>query len=165
MDDTWEVHTKNLELSGTRLVYLNAHDALAILKNSLSLPKMLYHLRCTHSGDHPSLPVIDTVLHDLVCQICNVILSDLQWDQASLPVKWGDLGIRKTTYVASSAFLASVAGVVDLVSAILPAGRSVLTTSAKVQHCQCGSSSVEEPPLSTKKHGPRNAGIHRSSRV
>jgi len=131
MDDTWEVHRNNLEIAGSRLAYLNAHDALVILKNSLSLPKMLYHLRCTYSGDHPSLPVIDAMLRDLVCQILNVNLSDLQWDQASLPVKWGGLGIRKTTHVASSAFLASAAGVVDLVSAILPAGRRVSTIRAK----------------------------------
>src|SRR6476469_335724 len=77
---------------------------------------MLYHLRCTYSGDHPPLPVIDAMLRDLVCQILNVNLNDLQWDQASLPVKWGGPGIRKTTHVASSAFLASAAGVVDLVS-------------------------------------------------
>src|SRR6476469_10172995 len=43
----------------------------------------------------------------------------------------GGLLIRKTTHVASLAFLASAAGVVDLVSAILPAGRSVSTIRAK----------------------------------
>src|SRR6476469_9525721 len=43
----------------------------------------------------------------------------------------GGLGIRKTTHVASSAFLASAARVVDLVSAILPAGRRVSTICVK----------------------------------
>src|SRR6476619_3628453 len=92
---------------------------------------MMYNLLCTYSGDHPYLPVIDAMLRDLVCQILNVNLSDLQWDQASLPVKWGGLGIRKATHVASSAFLASAAKVVDLVSAILPAGHRVSTICVK----------------------------------
>ena len=56
----------------------------------------------------------------MLCQILNVDLSDDQWEQASLPVKWGGLGIRKACQVASSAFLASATGASTLVSTILP---------------------------------------------
>ena len=122
MDDIWEHHRDSFVIAGTRLKNLHAHDALVIVKHSLSLPKLLFHLRCTYSGDHPMLQILDMKLRDMVSQILNVDLSDQQWNQAALPVKWGGLGIRKTTQVAPSAYLASVAGVKDLVSSILPAG-------------------------------------------
>ena len=52
-------------------------------------------------------------------QILNVDIDDHQWDQASLSVKFGSLGIRKPSHVAPSTFLASVAGTSSLVSSIL----------------------------------------------
>ena len=119
-DTVWESHSANLNRAAGRLSNLCAHDALALLKNSLSLPKLLFHLRCTFSGDHPALPLLDNKLRDMLCQILNVDLSDDQWEQASLPVKWGGLGIRKACQVASSAFLASATGASTLVSSILP---------------------------------------------
>ena len=125
MDDIWDGHKLSLELAGSRLTHISAHDALVILKHSLSLPKLLFHLRCTFSGDHPALPLLDEKLRDLMGHILNVDLSDHQWSQATLPVKWGGLGIRRTTQVAPSAFLASAAGVETLVSSILVNGRPV----------------------------------------
>ena len=86
-DTVWESHSANLNRAEGRLSNLCAHDALALLKNSLSLPKLLFHLRCTFSGDHPSLPLLDNKLRDMLRQILNVDLSDDQWEQASLPVK------------------------------------------------------------------------------
>ena len=123
MDDVWEGHRASLELAGSRLINLNAHDSLVILKHSLSLPKLLFHLRCTYTADHPALSVLDGKLRDLMGRILNVDLSDQQWIQATLPVKWGGLGIRRSTQVAPSAFLASTAGVEVLGSSILPQGR------------------------------------------
>src|SRR5277367_4083289 len=96
MDDIWELHRDSFAIAETRF------------KHSLSLPKLLFHLRCTYSGDHPMLQILDMKLRDMVSQILNVDLSDQQWNQAALPVKWGGLGIRKTTQVAPSAYLASV---------------------------------------------------------
>src|SRR6476469_738151 len=57
-------------------------------------------------------------------QILNVDLKDNQWIQATLPVKQGALGIRRTTQVAPSAFLTSAAGVKDLCSSILSGSRT-----------------------------------------
>jgi len=39
--------------------------------------------------------------------ICNLSLTDLQWLQASLPVKDGWLSVRRVSSLAFSAFLAS----------------------------------------------------------
>jgi len=41
--------------------------------------------------------------------IANYNLDDAAWDQASLPVKEGGLGIRSVAVLAPSAFLASAA--------------------------------------------------------
>src|SRR6476469_1949499 len=95
-------------IAGSRLINLSAHDALIILKNSLSLPKLLFHSRCCYSGDHPVLPLIEDKLRDLMSQILNVELSGDHWEQATLPVKLGGLGTRKPTQIAPSAYLASV---------------------------------------------------------
>src|SRR6476469_7004070 len=57
-------------------------------------------------------------------QILNVDLNDSQWIQATLPVKQGGLGIRRTTHVTPSAFLATAAGVKDLCSSILAGSRT-----------------------------------------
>ena len=119
LDTIWAKHKAALERAASRLKLLNSHDALVILKNALSLPKLLFHLRCTFSGNHPTLALLDEELKSMLCQFLNVDLDDHQWDQASLPVKCGGLGIRKPTHVAPSAFLASVAGTSSLVSSIL----------------------------------------------
>ena len=119
MDQIWDKHKTFLARAASCLALLSAHDVVVILKNSLSLPKILYHLRCTFSGKHPTLTLLDAELRSMLCQILNVDLNDHQWQQASLPVKWGGLGIRKPTQVAPSAFLASVAGTSALVSSML----------------------------------------------
>src|SRR5688572_7140586 len=52
-------------------------------------------------------------------KILNTELSDMQWLQASLPVRDGGLGTRRVSMLASSAYLASAASTDSLVSAIL----------------------------------------------
>src|SRR6218665_464362 len=51
--------------------------------------------------------------------IINCSLSDLQWLQATLPLKDGGLGVRRVVSLASSAYLASAASTLGLQSAIL----------------------------------------------
>jgi hypothetical protein len=51
----------------------------------------------------------------------NVELSDDRWTQASLPVRWGGLGVRSVDLLAPSAYLASAASTAELTSALLPA--------------------------------------------
>ena len=53
-------------------------------------------------------------LHNATSKICNVHLSDDQWLQASLPVRYGGLGVRRVSSLAPSAFLASAAGTLEL---------------------------------------------------
>ena len=52
-------------------------------------------------------------------RIINVSLDDRAWQQASLPIRLGGLGIRQAAVLAPSAFLASIQGADGLVALIL----------------------------------------------
>ena len=62
----------------------------------------------------------DTVIKNTLQIILNIELSDLTWDQATLPVVNGGLGVRLATDLALPAFLSSVAGSTSLVLQLLP---------------------------------------------
>jgi len=97
-----------------RLSLIHSHDALVLLKNSLSMPKLLYLLRTADCSNNPLLTMFDISLRSGLSNILNVDLSDIQWLQASLPVRHGGLGIRSAQMLASSAFLSSAASTHDL---------------------------------------------------
>ena len=52
--------------------------------------------------------------------ICNVTLTSSNWMQASLPITFGGIGIRRAALLAPSAFLASATGCSSMFLAILP---------------------------------------------
>lgn len=116
-----------------RLKLVSAHDALALLKNSLSAPKLQYTLRAACCEGHNQLTTFDNLLRSALCDICNVTLTDQQWLQASLPVHAGGLGIRRVSSLAPSAFLASAAGTRDLQDLILR--RTAKTTDDLFDSC------------------------------
>ena len=110
-----------LQLMGERLNLMCSHDALTLLRNSFAIPRLLFTLRtapCLLSGH---LKSFDDILRSTLSNIVNINLdSESAWLQASLPVKAGGIGIRRTTQLAPSAFLASVAGCSSIVHHILP---------------------------------------------
>jgi len=55
---------EDLNRAMSRLTMLHSHDALVLLKNSLSLPKLLYTLRTSECCDSPVLPQIYAALRD-----------------------------------------------------------------------------------------------------
>ena len=109
-----------MKTASTRLCLLQSHDALVILKHSLSLPKLQHNLRSSFCANHQALLEFDDLVRECLRSILNVSLDDEQWSQASLPVKNGGLGIRKAIQIAPSAYLASASGSTSLVSSILP---------------------------------------------
>ena len=74
---------------------INAHDALLILKANSSTSHVLFMLCCSPCLGNAILSQIDKVLKSNISHITNVVLSDVQWIQASLPVKARGLGIRR----------------------------------------------------------------------
>ena len=107
-------------LLASRLTTLNAHDALFLLKNCFSTPKLLYTLRCAACYTSTILPEYDNVIRNTLKVVLNVDISDAVWKQATLPVSRGGLGVRLATDLALPAFLYSVNGASDLVLQLLP---------------------------------------------
>ena len=76
-----------------RLSFLHTHDSLVLLKNSLSMPKLLYLLITTDCNENPILTQFDAVQRSELSRSLNVDFNDEQWLQASLPVQSGGLGV------------------------------------------------------------------------
>jgi hypothetical protein len=102
-----KTRNRELEESLSKLTLIARQDALLILRSSLGAPKMIHILRCQlcHPCDkHPELETYDVILRHGLEKILNVSLNDIQWTQASLPIKMGGLGIRRATSLALPAF-------------------------------------------------------------
>lgn len=121
--------TQDLQRAVSRLTLLQAQDALTLLRHSLSIPKLMYTLRTSDCQSSPALTDFDKTLRDGLSAILNVDLSGDQWQQASLPVRDGGLGIRSAVLLAPSAFLASAAGTTELQARILPPTIAVVPDS------------------------------------
>jgi hypothetical protein len=110
----------DLETLCNRLCLLPKHHSLFLLRNALAIPKLLYILRtspCFHSS---ALNNYDNSLRQTLSTVLNIDIDDSRWQQASLPVRDGGLGIRSAVSLAPSAFLSSATSTANLVSQILP---------------------------------------------
>ena len=110
-------------LAANRLTTLDAHDALLLLENSSSTPKLLYTLRCATCYKSDILSILSEYNNAIRCTlkvVLNMDLTDTAWSQATLPVSSGGLGIRLATDLALSAFLSSVNGAVELTQRLVP---------------------------------------------
>jgi len=138
--------TQDLRRAVSRLILLQAQDAMTLLRYSLSIPKLLYTLRTSDCESCPELTCFDDTLREGLSGIMNVDLSGEQWQQASLPVRDGGLGIRSAVLLAPSAFLASAAGTTELQARILPPTIAVVPDRC-VESCLKKWSSVSQSPV------------------
>jgi hypothetical protein len=116
LDRALEVHSNTLEMALNELTCLGAQSALMLLRSCFGAPKLTYLLRSAPCWGHPLLEKIDTQMRHGLQKILNIELNDIQWLQATLPVRDGGLGVRRVTMLASSAFLASAASTKTLES-------------------------------------------------
>ena len=106
---------------GERLCHLQMHNAITILRHSLSIPKLLHILQTSPAFLSPLFESWDHLLESIVSRITNIDFDQGDsWLQATLPVKSGGLGFRSTSTLAPSAFLASAGGASDLMQQLLP---------------------------------------------
>ena len=61
-----------------RLKYLHSHDALMILRHSMSIPNLIYTLRTANCVNHLALLMFDEKLRERLTQILNIDLSNNQ---------------------------------------------------------------------------------------
>ena len=112
----------SLKTMAERLKLLSSHDALFLLRQCFAIPKVMYLLR-TSTAFRNSVwcEEFDETLRKSLQSILNVELEGSVWEQCSLPIKLGGLGIRKVSDVAGVAYLSSVCatsrGVQAMVSA------------------------------------------------
>ena len=101
---------------------LSSQVALILLRHSFAIPKILYILRTAPCLTSPCLAVYDAELRSTLSEVLNISFScESSWSQATLPVCFGVIGVRRASQHAPSAFLASAASSYDLINQILPA--------------------------------------------
>lgn len=109
-----------LWVRGFNIFLLRMHSSCS-LKNSFSIPKVLYVLRTALIFLlATSLVAYDELQRSILEDIVNVQLGERAWSQASLPVKDGGLGIRSAMVLAPSAYLSSTCSLWNSVLQILP---------------------------------------------
>ena len=119
LNEMLQYKLEEFERLTTNLRSIDAHGALLIIKFSLNTSRIIHLLRCSPCCGHPLLKELGNLQRSNICHIANMDLSDVQWIQASLPVKAGGLGIRRASSLATPAFLASYSSTVALQNIIL----------------------------------------------
>ena len=120
LDEVLEGKREELRRLARRLELMPSHDSLYLLRNVLAAPRLMYMLRTAPCTDSPVLPLFDTTIRESLSATLNVDLGEDRWTQASLPVRWGGLGVRSVVSLAPSAYLASAASTATLTSTLLP---------------------------------------------
>jgi len=115
------IKSANLGTFAKRLKCLSAHSAFFLLRASVSIPRLIYFLRCAPTWRRwESLRNYDDVLKATLETILNCEMSPEAWLQSSLPVSDGGLGVRHATDLSIPCFLSSVHSVLPLVQSLLP---------------------------------------------
>jgi hypothetical protein len=99
----------------------NAQVEFALFRGCLSYNKINHLLRtCPPALLEEALELFDEHFHDMVAEILRQpCLSDRQWDQASLPVRFAGLGVNQTKVIAGPAYVGSCTLTKNLVAALL----------------------------------------------
>ena len=121
IDKNIKQKTEKMKKAISRLPLLQAHDALTLLRNSISVPKLLYTLRTYNCSENPLLVTFDIFQRKCLTDVINIDLNEDQWTQATLTIRDGCLGIRSVAMLASSAFFASATSTLQIQNGILPA--------------------------------------------
>ena len=109
-----------LQLAARRLSFLSSHEAIYLLKHSIAIPRLQYLLRTAPCFLSPELHAYDQILSNTIMAITNTSLDSIALSQASLPVRWGGIGIRSACALAPSAFISSLRSSEVQISLLLP---------------------------------------------
>jgi hypothetical protein len=121
LNDILDGKKQELQRLAHRLKLMPSHDSLFLLRNVLTAPRLMYLLRSAPCTDSPVLQLYDEVIRDTLSATLNVDIAEERWLQASLPVRWGGLGVRSVVMLAPSAYLASAASTSELTLSLIPA--------------------------------------------
>lgn len=139
-----------------RLALMTAHEAMFLLRSSFALPRLQYLLRtapCFMSG---KVEQFDELVRSTLETVTNVKLDSRAWSQASLPVRWGGLGVRSAVDLSPSAFLSSRMAANALVQLLLPASMRGLEDPMFEMACSCWDSrGGKEQPVGQERESQR----------
>lgn len=150
----------DLRTMESRMKDIDTHDAFYLLTRCLSTPKLTYFLRCSPAFSSPKLKEYDSLLKAMLESVLNLSLDDGQWLQASLPVRLGGLGVRRSSQIALPAFLSSSIASNELIRQILP---DTLSDSAGIEDPSYVSAITEWETLAAPAPNPSAALAHKQS--
>jgi len=113
---------RRVQLEGVlpRLLKMAAHEAFFLLRSCFAIPRLVYLLRTSPCSTSAETTHLDEVIKSALSSLLNVKLGEETWAQASLPVRWGGIGVRSTVDLAPSAFLSSMHAASSLMQLLLP---------------------------------------------
>ncbi|KAF2901127.1 hypothetical protein ILUMI_05057 [Ignelater luminosus] len=109
-----------IRLLFSRLKFLQSHIAYFLLRNCFSIPKLTYLLRTSPAW--AAIEIINAVDRSIKVafeSISNISFDEQQWCIASLPIKFGEFGLRKASDIMLPVFLASVNSVLGFITLML----------------------------------------------
>ena len=111
---------ERLSTMSSRLESIDAHPAFFLLRNFLSMPRLLFKLRSSPCYRlHAELTQFDKTLRKATSTVCNVKLDDTGWQQSTLPVAQGDRGLSTAVNISLPAYASSLSATRQLVGQIL----------------------------------------------
>lgn len=120
MPPFFEKLLSNFSLLASNVMHIHPHMALHILRHCFWIPKFNYYLRCCPFWKFNSTcETFDTTIRSVLENIINIKFSLSSWQQASLPIAFGGLGIRSVLDVSLPAFLSSLNASLALINSIL----------------------------------------------
>ena len=103
----------------------NSASHFKIIHQRVEIPQLIHNDKkvpaqaSSNNNNNNNNKTFDCLLRDCIQRITNSNLSDIQWLQASLPVKDGGLGVRRVSSLSIPAYLASAASTLSLQADIL----------------------------------------------
>ena len=111
---------ERLSTMSSRLESIDAEPAFFLLRNCLSMPRLLFKLRSSLCYRlHAELTQFDKTLRQAASTVCNVNFDDTRWQQSTLPVAHGGLGLSLAVNVSLPAYASSLSATRQLVGQIL----------------------------------------------
>ena len=72
----------------------------------MAIPHLQYLLRTSPCFQSHEATHLDDEGRSILSSMLNLKLEEAAWTEASLPVRWGGVGVKKASTLATSAFLA-----------------------------------------------------------
>ena len=104
-----------------RIRGLDTHTAVFFLAHYISAPRLQYLLRSSPMYiNEAGLRAIDETVKSALADVCSVSLDNAAWTQATLPARYGGLGVRSVHRLALPCHISSLAAATPLIASIIP---------------------------------------------